>query len=644
MSLLRQLWITVIVASLIAWLAGFAVSIYTARSYLEQQLLAQGADTATALALSMSQQKLDKAQAEVMVSALFDSGHFEQVRYRDVLGRLVVERHHGTVASRAPWWFVRAIAIDARPGSALVNQGWSQAGSVTVVAQKQFAYDALWRGTLQLGGVMLLLGGLWALAIKVLMRWVRGPIELMVEQAKAIGERRFITNKEPRVLEFKSVVRALNLMVEQVRAMFSEQAGRIEALRTEANRDSLTGLPNRSFFMGRLRSELDDEESPPIGALALIRLCDLADINRRIGRERTDALIKTAADALLGAVAQDTGAAPLLARLNGADFAWLMSGCEPDQATAGAKAAARALELLRRHGYADLDSTSHIGVTLFRRGDDLPGVLARADAALMRAERGEGAAPVVSDYDMPLVARTQDQWRTLLKEAVRTRSFALASFPVLHIDGRLWHDEAVMRMRAPDEGAPWTAGQFMPAADRIGMTAELDLLAIELALLRLQHNRDAIAVNISPISLQSFEFREGLQRLLSSAPNSACRLWMEISEAGLDQGLSGLAAVSPILGQYGSRLGIEHFGRQFSAIPRLYAQRIDYLKIDGSFVAGIDSNEGNQRLVKAIADVARGLDILVLAERVSTKAEWQVLADLGVAGVTGPAATEHLRH
>ena len=59
------------------------------------------------------------------------------------------------------------------------------------------------------------------------------------------------------------------------------------------------------------------------------------------------------------------------------------------------------------------------------------------------------------------------------------------------------------------------------------------------------------------------------------------------------------------------------------------------------FLAGIAVNalgHAHPKLVKAIADVARGLDILVLAERVSTKAEWQVLADLGVAGVTGPAA------
>jgi len=134
-----------------------------------------------------------------------------------------------------------------------------------------------------------------------------------------------------------------------------------------------------------------------------------------------------------------------------------------------------------------------------------------------------------------------------------------------------------------------------------------------------------------------------MQRLLGTAPAAARRLWVEVSERGLDQGLSGLAAVAPIFAQFGCKLGIEHFGRHFSAIPRLYAQRVDYLKIDGSFVAGIDENAGNQRLVKAIADVARGLEIVVLAERVHTEAEWRTLAELGVAGVTGPAVTARMR-
>lgn len=644
MSLLRQLWISVVVASLIALVGSFSVSVLTARSYLEQQLLAQGADGATALALSMSQQPAgDKAAAVVLVQALFDSGHFESIRYADIYGYTVVERKSPTPQSSVPNWFARLVAFEARPGEALVSQGWKQAGSVTVVAQKSFAYEALWRGTLQLLGLMVGLGLLWGLAMSLIMRWVRQPIRAMVEQAQAIGERQFVTIKEPGVRELRTVVRSLNLMVEQIRVMFAEQAARIETLRTEANRDALTGLPNRSFFLGRLRAELEGEDTPPQGALALIRVANLIETNRRLGRERTDILLRTAADILREAAIE--AGDHLVARLNGADFAWVMSGANAEQAKAGAMTAVRALEALYRHGHADQNPVGFVGVTLFRRDDDQSAVLARADAALMRAERGESESPVVGDYDTPLVARTQEDWRQLIKAAVRDRGFALAAFPVAHVDGRLWHEEVMMRMRSPDEGTPWTAGQFMPAADRLGLTAELDLLAVELALQRLQHSTAAtLAVNLSPISLQNLTFRERLPKLLASAPGAARRLWVEVSESGLDQGLSGLAAISPILTQYGCKLGIEHFGRHFSAIPRLYAQRVDYLKIDGSFVAGIEENVGNQRLVKAIADVARGLNILVIAERVFTEAEWNELANLGVAGVTGPAVTARLRH
>ncbi len=642
MSLLRQLWITVIVASLVALLGSAGVSVYTARGYLEQQLFAQGADGAASLALSLSQQQPnDKASAELLVSALFDSGHFELIRFTNTRGAVIVERRGQTPPDHAPGWFVRLAHLEATPGTALVSQGWNQSGSVSVIAHKRFAYDALWRGMLQLFAFMFALALLWGLAMNVVMRWLRRPVDQMVQQAQAIAERRFITMPEPRVLELRAAVRALNMMVEQIRTMFAEQANRIEDLRAEANRDALTKLPNRSFFIGRLRGELADESSAPTGALALVRFAKLADVNRRLGRERTDALIKLVADALRGAAAGESG--HFIARLNGADFAWLMPGADSEQANAHASAAAHALEALHREGHADESPVGFVGVTLFKLGEDLGGVLARADAALMRAEHGEQTAPVVSDHNAPLVARTQDEWRNLLAAAIDGRNFALATFPVAHIDGRLWHEEAMMRMRAPDDGAPWTAGQFMPAVDRLGMTADLDLLAIELALQRLQHSNGATAVNLSPASLQDLKFREGLQRLVAASPAAAQKLWVEVSEQGLDQGLAGLAAIAPILARHGCKLGIEHFGRHFSAIPRLHAQRVDYLKIDGSFIAGIEDNTGNQRLVKAIVDVARGLDIAVMAERVDSEAEWQMLAELGVAGVTGPAVTGRLR-
>nr|MBP7394951.1 EAL domain-containing protein [Zoogloea sp.] len=97
-----------------------------------------------------------------------------------------------------------------------------------------------------------------------------------------------------------------------------------------------------------------------------------------------------------------------------------------------------------------------------------------------------------------------------------------------------------------------------------------------------------------------------------------------------------------VLARHGAQLGIEHFGRQLAALPRLYAIRLAYLKLDGSFVAGLHENAGHQRLVKAIVDVARGLNVAVYAEQVHSAEEWAAAASLGVSGMTGPEASRRL--
>ncbi|WP_331274224.1 LapD/MoxY N-terminal periplasmic domain-containing protein, partial [Pseudacidovorax intermedius] len=120
MSLLRRLWLSVLLAMFAVLLGTWAVSIATSRLYLQQQLLAQGADAAVSLAMSISQQGEDPAMAETLVNALFDSGHFQQVRYTDVKGQVVVDRNRGAVQPGAdvPAWFSRLLPLQATPGEA----------------------------------------------------------------------------------------------------------------------------------------------------------------------------------------------------------------------------------------------------------------------------------------------------------------------------------------------------------------------------------------------------------------------------------------------------------------------------------------------------------------------------------------------
>ncbi|KAF0811280.1 RNase E specificity factor CsrD [Andreprevotia sp. IGB-42] len=635
MSLFRQLWLLTVIATILAFTGCFFISMHNARNYLESQLATQSNDNASSLALSMSQQSKDAAMVELQVSALFDTGHFELVRFSNVYGKTVVERSNHTISDDVPNWFMQAFPLRVAVGHAQVSDGWKQSGTVSVIAHSRFAYKALWDNAIALG-VWILAGGLiGGFLLQLVLGWIKRPIMQMVGQAESISDRHFVTLEEPRILELKPVVRAMNTMVERVKTMFAEQAARIDALRSEANRDALTQLPNRGFFMGRLAEALEDEEAAPNGLLLMLRLKDLGTINQRLGRIGTDRLLQLLAGQLTAIASTEADA--IAARLNGADFVLLAPGKAATDATALGNLIHDKLGELREQGHVDVSDIAAIGVTNYQKGDKIGAILSRCDQGLAQAEgNGEnGVGVVASGSGSTLPAQ---DWQQLLRDAVARGGFEMASFPALGSDNSLLHHEMVLRLRHPATGEVFTAGAFMPFVSRFNLTAQVDLAAVKLACDALVSSSDAIAVNLSPSSLGDAVFVNGLLALLEQHKAHSSRLWMEVNEFGFRDELETLAAFTQRVHPYGCKLGIEHFGRYFGSLPQLYELQLDYLKIDGSFVQDIDQNSGNQDLVKAIAGIAGGHGLQVIAERVQTAAEWETLQKLGVTGYTGPAA------
>jgi EAL domain-containing protein (putative c-di-GMP-specific phosphodiesterase class I) len=87
-------------------------------------------------------------------------------------------------------------------------------------------------------------------------------------------------------------------------------------------------------------------------------------------------------------------------------------------------------------------------------------------------------------------------------------------------------------------------------------------------------------------------------------------------------------------------MGLEHFGRQFSEVGRLHDLGLDYLKVDASFVRGLDANSGNQAFLKGLSTIAHGIGLKVIAEGVASEAELLTLRDVGFDGATGPVVQD----
>lgn len=637
MSMYRQLWLAIVVSMLLALGGGLLASMLSARSYLGSQLSIKNTDNATALALSLSQSNPDAVTVDLVVASLFDSGHYELIRVTDPTGKLISERVGDAKDLDAPVWFAHLLPITATPGQAQISSGWKQFGTVTLISHSRFAYGALWKTAYEMVLALSLAGVVGGLLGSMVLGRIRGPLRTVIEQANAITQRRFVTVELPKVPELKQLAVAMNATVGRLKSMFEEEASRLELVRKEANFDSLTGLANRSHFMARLRQWVDGDDSVG-GVLLLIRLADLAGINRRLGRAATDDYVRVTARAVQ--VCVDSASHGVAARLNGADFAVLLP-LEPADATA----AHRLLDhLVQVAGpYVDGQTAAWIGVGRFAQGADLGALLARVDLALAGAQ-ADGANSVRealadSPHEMP---RTSEQWEVMILRALEHGWVRLISFPVVDGQGQLSHRECPLRLMFDEKGEWLPAGRFLPIAERLKLTPALDLAAVALGLSELesQPQLPGLAINLSASSLEDAAFHAKLLVLLDAHPAVVPRLWLEVSESGALQHLAGLRELCRALKVRGCRIGLEHFGHHFSQIGMLHDLGLDYLKVDASFIRGVEANAGNAAFLKGLCSIAHNIGLQVLAEGVATGAELAALIELGFDGATGPGVRE----
>lgn len=637
MSMYRQLWLAVIVSMLVALAGSLLASSLSARSYLAEQLAMKNTDNAAALALSLSLREPDAVEVELAVSALFDSGHYELIRVTDPRGQIIVERKIDPGVRGVPAWFVRLLPLVSPPGEAMITSGWKQLGTVHLVSHSRFAYESLWKSVWELAGALFvatLIGGYLGTLI---LRRLRRPLAAVIGQAKAIAERRFTTIDAPKVPELKQLAIAMNAMVGRLKSMFEEEAIRLESVRREANCDSLTGLANRSHFFARLHEALEAEDSRGIG-LILVRVADLAGINRRQGRDATDELLRRFAAVVQSAAEQSADG--LAARLNGADFALLVMGQSAVRPLAG-----RLLPMLVQESapFVGDSPAAHLGVGVFPRGAEMSAVLSQVDAALAAAEadgtNGIREAGQTIGEDAP---KSADEWSRLIRHALDRHWVRLISFPVVDFNRQLIHRECPLRLMLDEQGEWLPAGRFLPIAERLKLTSRLDLAAVALGLddLAAHPSMPGLAVNLSASSLQDKTFRAELQSQLRQNAATARRLWLEVAESGALKHFDEFSSLCKELKISGCKVGIEHFGRQFSHVGELHGLGLDYIKVDASFVRGLDANPGNQAFLKGLCSIVHGIGIQVIAEGVVSEAEMQALAAVGFDGATGPAVKD----
>ncbi len=634
MTLIKQLWLAIICMAILAFGGSLVLSVLSARHYLEAQLQVKNIDNANALALSLSQLPKDPVMVELQVAAQFDAGHYRYIRITSPTGELIVERVFTGSLQGAPLWFARLIPIEARPGFAQIQDGWKQYGSLSLASHEQYVYQTLWQGTLHLlywfalGALLTAVAATWA------MRRITRPLNEVIEQAQAIEVRRFIHIPEPSTPELRTVVRAMNSMVDRLKTMFGEEAARVEAYRQRSNLDGLTGLANRTYFLSRLQEVTTGEAYSPNGSLVMLRLIPLETLNAQLGHERTNALLRQIAWIFKTHMAPIEDA--MAGRLMAGEFVLVCPG--RDSPLQAAHALQRSIQQQGLSEWVEvLPNLYHLAAVPYHRGQSVSVLMSRADEAMAfaQAQGVQGVYASMDDSTRP--AYSSDQWRTRLTDVVTSKSLSLAFYPVRNITTQsLLHQEGVLRWTVEATKPPLVAGDFMPMAVRLKLSAPIDLHAVQLAIQHLSHTSGDVAINLAAQSMADLKFMHDLTALLGAHLPACERLLFEVPEYGVDQHFSLFEVFVPRLKQLKCRVGIEYFSESFALGNKLANLSLDYIKVHPSYIRGLVDQPSNQEFLKGLCAAAHVLGIQVIALGVTSDTELPLLGQLGFDGATGP--------
>lgn len=633
MSLYKQLWIAVAALMLTVFSITFVINGVASSRYLEQQLTLKNTDDATALALSLSQQELDTVAVEIQLAAKVDQGSYEFAELRDPAGALLYSATNPVDTGSAPGWLKRVFPIDAEVGRAAVTNGWNQIGTVYLKSHDGFAYDELWasgkRTLIALVIAVVVAGAAGTLVLRMILR----PLGQVVEQAEAIGERRFMTLPEPFTTEFAVVTRSMNELARRVKEMLSRESQRLERQREAAEIDRLTGLMLREPFMRRLRARLESEGSDAVGSVAILRINQLAQLNQLYGRNTLDTVLKEVGGDLKRLTLGESDWA--VGRLNGSDFCMLAPG-EMSPRQLGESMQRAVMDVLRRHSLERKTSLPTACVE-YAAGDTVAQVMTSLDGGLLSADHQEGSPVTLASRGSTAVVPVREQaefWRRELSKALTENRLLLEAYPVYDGQRQLIHNEAMLRVRVQSEIR--SAGEFMPWVHRLDMSGEVDRAVVRLALEMARKSGEPVHANLSSVALTDQSFAIWVEELLVKNSQVAPLIGMEVNETAAYSHPTGFHRLSQRVHEADAKLGVEHMGYRISDIGLLGELGVDYMKIDSLFIRDIDTNEGNRALVLTYARIAQSLGVPCIAEGVRTPAERKAAFDCGATGVTGP--------
>ena len=407
----------------------------------------------------------------------------------------------------------------------------------------------------------------------------------------------------------------------------------------QASHDALTGLVNRHEFEIRLnRARQSVKEDISEHALCFLDLDRFKAINDTCGHLAGDQLLRQVSELMKQSVRKND----TLARIGGDEFMVLMEHCTPEQAS---RTANDLIDIVNDFRFRWQKKTFRVGVSIGlvpinTQTAEFENLLGNADAACYTAkELGRNRVHVYTEEDDDIQQRRSEmQWTTRINTALdenRLRLYAQPIAPVTHQPQKQQSFEILLRMQDRRLGRI-SAGAFLPAAERFGLSTKLDEWVVNSTLNWLSNESSVgdhtamCSINLSGISLSDNGFLSFIEDRITESPMLGEKICFEITETAAISNLDNAVNFINALKARGCRFALDDFGSGLSSFAYLKNLPVDFLKIDGAFVRDIVDDPIDRAMVTSINEIGHVMGKQTIAEFVENKAILEILADIRI--------------
>jgi diguanylate cyclase (GGDEF)-like protein len=405
---------------------------------------------------------------------------------------------------------------------------------------------------------------------------------------------------------------------------------RLDEVQRQAVTDDLTGLANRRHLLERLEATIATCPDGDELALLLVDLDGFKELNDTLGHHAGDEVLRQIGPRLRGLLRGDD----TLARLGGDEFAVVLCPADEAAASSAGLRVRSALERSFELGDMRVHIDASVGIALFpRHSRHGLGLLQRADVAMYEAKRRR------TGHEVYLPGRDHHSRERLalvgeLYAALEAGQLVLHYQPkAVMRTGAVRGVEALVRWQHPERGL-LGPGHFLPLVEQSGLTRALTAFVLDQALEDIGAQRDAgfdlsVAVNLGPADLLDLGLPSEVERILRRRRFDAANLQLEVSEDVVMADVQRTVDVLVGLRAVGVQTALDDFGAGPSALAHLRELPVDALKIDRSFVMRVTRERSDAAIVQSVVDLARRLELSVVAEGVDSRAAWDQLARWG---------------